>query len=284
MIRTILCALLVAAIVLPGCSKKPDELSESEEIKNLWTPADKKINEVLTQAQHVKESGQPGEAVKLYQVALQTYNTTAAGQYSFNWGLWAQMCIGEAFEADKKFDKAIEAYRIIADRFVGGGQDDSWAIEAHKKIVTCFRAMKKEKQARAELQKIIEADQRVIQTSPSDPSVAWAALEIGWCYGQMKDWKKAVDAYEKAKQNYPQGSWAGQADLGIADCYDKQGDRKKSREILNRIVEQYPRDWAEQAKRRLAEMDGKPAAAGAAKPAGAKANTAPPLPGGARKR
>jgi tol-pal system protein YbgF len=237
----LVCALFLAAVVLPARAGLFDDEEARRRIEQLRTELAQRLDRLeslsgssIQLANQIEQLR--GEIAQLRgQIEVLTYESEAAQKRQKDFyvdldnrlrRLEARAPAADAQAAPPAADPAAETrdYEAALNLFKGG---------KYKEALAAFQAF--------------------IKTYPNSAFTPSAHYWSGSAHYQLGEFKKAGEMFGKVAANWPNDPKAPDAMLGMANSMQESGDARGARNVLENLAEKYPKSSAAQvAKQRLA--------------------------------
>lgn len=147
--------------------------------------------------------------------------------------LGAYKFLGEIYQEQEKYQKAIALYKEAIEKFPEEGSEFQYLMgEVYREAKDFSHAL--------------NAFDKLIKSYPKSKEAPQAQLAIAHIYGyRLGDYEKALNEYQRLIDIYPQSRQAADASLGIGECHEYKGDYKKALAKYQEIIERYPRSGAD---------------------------------------
>lgn len=159
----------------------------------------------------------------------------------------AQFSKAQSLERLKKFDEAIEAYKIVFRDYPPVLSDTLLPnyniLQTPVYIARLYRANDKNSEADKQYEEARHYFQQVIQKYPQSEIAVEAQNQIAITYGDQQKWEQAVQTLNEAIRRYPDEGKIKGITFSLAMIYDQQLNQAyKALETLQQIINKYPAD------------------------------------------
>jgi len=163
--------------------------------------------------------------------------------------------MGYTYEADKKWDLALEQYRRIMREY----PDTRRGIDIPIYIAEYHRTKYQPEKMVAALQEAIVHYRALAIRFPDSPVSFTASILVGECYLALKDWQAAVDTFDNVVNTYKDKAVVDNILFNMAIIYQRElKNGTKAKEVLERLIKEYPKSaLAKQATALLGEWSKK---------------------------
>ncbi len=148
----------------------------------------------------------------------------------------ARMAVGKSYEAEKRWDDAVKAYRELTDYH-------SWTLQglqAPLYVAAVYEKRKEQAQALRSYESAISWYKKLILNAPSKDLEASAKAYLAVTYQQLRRWSEAAETLEQIVDS--KGVDRAFILMNLGHIYQKNlGNPKKAEEVLSKLIREFPR-------------------------------------------
>ena len=149
----------------------------------------------------------------------------------------AQFGIGSSYEAEGKWDQALNEYRWVIDKY----PNTQAALRVPLYLADYYSRKKMDELAKQEYKRAVKTYQRMVESSPKSLFAAYAQERIAQCYIHQRKWKKATSSLWALTRDYPSSPPVADGLLVLGMLYESQlQDNPGARQAYNEFLRRFP--------------------------------------------
>lgn len=173
---------------------------------------------------------EPGKARKTLQKVIKDFPKDISSSAE------AQFGIGSSYEAEGKWDQALNEYRWILDKY----PNTQAVLRVPLYLADYYSQKKKDELAKQEYKRAVKTYQGLVEKSPKSLFAAYAQERIAQCYIHQKRWKEAISSLWALTRDFPPSQPVADGYLVLGMLYesqlqDKPGALRAYKEFLRRF-------------------------------------------------